>query len=120
MSSRREAGPSDRKGFRASRSGRHAKERQCRGGSPQLWFDTEAEEAADFYISVFENSRILNVTRYTEAGPGPPRTVVTVEFEPDGNRFVAVTGGPQFKFDEAVSSWSSARTRTRSTTFGRG
>jgi predicted 3-demethylubiquinone-9 3-methyltransferase (glyoxalase superfamily) len=70
---------------------------------PNLWFDTEAEEAADFYISVFKNSRILNVARYTDAGPRPAGTVMTVEFELDGNRFVGINGGPQFKFSEAVS-----------------
>jgi predicted 3-demethylubiquinone-9 3-methyltransferase (glyoxalase superfamily) len=70
---------------------------------PNLWFDTEAEEAADFYTSVFENSRIMNVTRYTEAAPRPAGTVMTVEFELDGQRFVGINGGPQFTFDEAVS-----------------
>jgi predicted 3-demethylubiquinone-9 3-methyltransferase (glyoxalase superfamily) len=84
--------------------------RRTRGGSvmqqkikPNLWFDTEAEEAAGFYTSVFENSRVVNVTRYTEAGPRPAGTVMTVEFELDGQRFVAINGGPQFTFDEAVS-----------------
>jgi predicted 3-demethylubiquinone-9 3-methyltransferase (glyoxalase superfamily) len=71
--------------------------------TPNLWFDTEAEEAADFYISVFPNSRVVHVARYTEAGPGEAGTVMTVEFELDGNRFVGINGGPQFKFDEAVS-----------------
>jgi predicted 3-demethylubiquinone-9 3-methyltransferase (glyoxalase superfamily) len=70
---------------------------------PNLWFDTESEEAAEFYVSVFPNSRIVNVTHYTEAGPRPAGTVMTVEFELDGQRFVAIDGGPQFKFDEAVS-----------------
>jgi predicted 3-demethylubiquinone-9 3-methyltransferase (glyoxalase superfamily) len=70
---------------------------------PNLWFDTEAEEAAEFYLSVFKNSRIVNVTHYTEAGPREPGTVMTVEFELDGQRFVGINGGPQFKFDEAVS-----------------
>ena len=70
---------------------------------PNLWFDTEAEEAAEFYISVFKNSRIVNVTRYTEAGPRPAGTVMTVEFELDGQRFVGINGGPEFTFDEAVS-----------------
>jgi predicted 3-demethylubiquinone-9 3-methyltransferase (glyoxalase superfamily) len=70
---------------------------------PNLWFDTEAEEAAAFYTSVFENSRILNVARYTEAGPRPAGTVMTVEFELDGQRFVAINGGTQFEFSEAVS-----------------
>ena len=71
--------------------------------TPNLWFDTEAEEAAAFYISVFENSRIVNVTLYTEAGPRPAGTVMTVEFELDGQRFVGINGGPEFTFDEAVS-----------------
>ena len=70
---------------------------------PNLWFDTQAEEAAAFYVSVFKNSRIVNVTRYTEAGPHPAGTVMTVEWELDGQRFVAINGGPQFTFDEAVS-----------------
>jgi predicted 3-demethylubiquinone-9 3-methyltransferase (glyoxalase superfamily) len=70
---------------------------------PNLWFDTEAEEAAGFYVSVFKNSRIVNVARYTEAGPRPAGTVMTVEFELDGQRFVGINGGPQFTFDEAVS-----------------
>jgi predicted 3-demethylubiquinone-9 3-methyltransferase (glyoxalase superfamily) len=70
---------------------------------PNLWFDTEAEEAADFYVSVFDNSRIVNVTHYTEAGPREAGTVMTVEFDLDGHRFVGINGGPQFKFDEAVS-----------------
>jgi predicted 3-demethylubiquinone-9 3-methyltransferase (glyoxalase superfamily) len=71
--------------------------------TPNLWFDTEAEEAAGFYTSVFESSRIVNVTRYPEGAPGPAGTVMTVEFELDGQRFVGINGGPQFKFDEAVS-----------------
>ena len=71
--------------------------------TPNLWFDTEAEEAAEFYISVFENSRIVNVSRYTEAGPRAAGTVMTVDFELDGQRFTGINGGPEFKFDEAVS-----------------
>ena len=70
---------------------------------PNLWFDTEAEQAAEFYASVFPNSRTLAVARYTEAGPGPAGSVMTVEFELDGQRFVGINGGPQFKFSEAVS-----------------
>jgi predicted 3-demethylubiquinone-9 3-methyltransferase (glyoxalase superfamily) len=70
---------------------------------PNLWFDTEAEEAADFYISVFKNSRIVNVAHYTEAGPREAGTVMIVEFELDGQRFVGINGSPEFKFDEAVS-----------------
>ena len=70
---------------------------------PNLWFDTQAEEAAEFYVSVFKNARIVNVTRYTEAGPRPAGTVMTVEWELDGQRFVGINGGPEFTFSEAVS-----------------
>ena len=70
---------------------------------PNLWFDGQAEEAASFYVSVFPNSRILGVAHYTEVGPGEPGTVMTVDFELNGNRFVGINGGPQFTFDEAVS-----------------
>jgi predicted 3-demethylubiquinone-9 3-methyltransferase (glyoxalase superfamily) len=71
--------------------------------TPNLWFDTEAEDAASFYTSVFKDSRIVNVTHYTDAGPRPAGMVMTVEFELDGQRFVGINGGPQFTFDEAVS-----------------
>ena len=71
--------------------------------TPNLWFDTEAEEAAAFYTSVFDNSRVVSVARYTEAGPRPAGTVMVVEFELDGQPFIAINGGPEFKFDEAVS-----------------
>ena len=70
---------------------------------PNLWFDTEAEEAANFYASVFDNSRIVNVTHYNEAGPREAGMVMTVEFELEGERFVGINGGDQFKFDEAIS-----------------
>lgn len=71
--------------------------------TPFLWFDTQAEEAAKFYVSVFPRSKILDVSRYLEAGPGPRGSVMTVEFELDGQRFIALNGGPEFKFTEAVS-----------------
>ena len=70
---------------------------------PNLWFDTEAEQAAKLYISLFPNSRIVNVAPYTEAGPREPGMVMTVEFELNGQRFVGINGGPDFTFDEAVS-----------------
>ena len=70
---------------------------------PNLWFDGNAEQAAEFYVSIFPNSRILKVTHYTDAGPGEPGTVVTVEWELDGQRFVGINGGPQFPFTAAVS-----------------
>jgi predicted 3-demethylubiquinone-9 3-methyltransferase (glyoxalase superfamily) len=71
--------------------------------TPNLWFDTEAVEAAEFYVGVFDNSRVVNVTHYTEAGPRETGMVMTVEFELDGQRFIGINGGPQFQFDEAVS-----------------
>ncbi len=71
--------------------------------SPFLWFDHQAEEAARFYVSVFPGSKIVKVTRYGEAGPGPKGSVMTVVFELDGQEFIALNGGPQFKFTEAIS-----------------
>jgi predicted 3-demethylubiquinone-9 3-methyltransferase (glyoxalase superfamily) len=71
--------------------------------TPNLWFDTQGHEAAEFYVSVFPNSKITGVTHYGEAGPGTPGTVLTVEFVLDGQAFIAINGGPQFTFDEAVS-----------------
>ena len=71
--------------------------------TPNLWFDTNGQEAAEFYVSVFPNSAITGMTHYGEAGPGPAGTVLTVEFELDGQPFIAINGGPLFTFDEAVS-----------------
>jgi predicted 3-demethylubiquinone-9 3-methyltransferase (glyoxalase superfamily) len=71
--------------------------------TPFLWFDGQAEEAAKFYVSILPNSRILNVARYAEGGPGQPGSVLTVEFELDGLKFVALNGGPEYKFTPAVS-----------------
>lgn len=71
--------------------------------TPFLWFDNEAEEAANFYASIFDNSRILEVSRYGEAGPGPAGTAMTVTFQLDGQEFTALNGGPVFKFTEAIS-----------------
>jgi predicted 3-demethylubiquinone-9 3-methyltransferase (glyoxalase superfamily) len=70
---------------------------------PNLWFDGQAEQAAEFYTSIFPSSRILGTTRYGEAGPGEPGTVMTVEWELDGQRFVGINGGPEFTFSPAVS-----------------
>ncbi len=70
---------------------------------PCLWFDTEGEEAAEFYTSVFPNSKILDVSRYGEAGPRPAGTVMTVNFELNGQEFLALNGGPDFTFSEAIS-----------------
>lgn len=71
--------------------------------TPNLWFDFQAEEAAGFYVSLFPNSRIRHIARYPEGAPGPAGEVMTVDFELDGQPFVAINGGPQFPFTEAVS-----------------
>ena len=72
--------------------------------SPFLWFDHQAEQAAEFYVSVFPNSRILEVARYGEAGPGPAGSVMIVRFELDGSEFLALNGGPDhYNFDESIS-----------------
>jgi predicted 3-demethylubiquinone-9 3-methyltransferase (glyoxalase superfamily) len=70
---------------------------------PFLWFDGQAEEAMNFYTSVFKNSKIGRVTRFGEAGPGPKGSVMTASFELQGQEFLALNGGPQFKFTEAIS-----------------
>ena len=79
--------------------------------SPFLWFDHQAEEAANFYTSIFEDSRVKIVTRYGEAGPGAKGSVMTVTFELAGQEFVALNGGPQFKFTEAISFFVNCETQ---------
>jgi predicted 3-demethylubiquinone-9 3-methyltransferase (glyoxalase superfamily) len=71
--------------------------------TPFLWFDDQAEEAVELYTSVFRNSRVGTVTRYGKAGPGPEGSVMTVSFELEGLQFTALNGGPEFKFNEAIS-----------------
>jgi predicted 3-demethylubiquinone-9 3-methyltransferase (glyoxalase superfamily) len=71
--------------------------------TPFLWFDNRAEEAVNFYTSIFKNSTVGKISRYGEAGPGPAGSVMTAEFELDGMKFLALNGGPHFKFTEAVS-----------------
>jgi predicted 3-demethylubiquinone-9 3-methyltransferase (glyoxalase superfamily) len=71
--------------------------------TPFLWFDGKAEEAMNFYVSVFKNSKVGGVTRYGDAGPGPKGSAMTVEFELEGQRFVGLNGGPQYKFTPAIS-----------------
>ena len=71
--------------------------------TPFLWFDDKAEEAMNFYVSVFKNSRVVSSTRYGEAGPGAAGTVMTASFVLDGQEFVALNGGPQFTFSPAIS-----------------
>ena len=70
---------------------------------PNLWFDGQAQDAAEFYCSVFPNSRVRTITRYPPGSPGEPGSVMTVSWEIDGQQFVGINGGPQFSFDEAVS-----------------
>ncbi len=72
-------------------------------GSPNLWLDTQPEAAAEFYCSIFPNSRIVSRPNYTDAGPRPAGMVMVVEYEPDGQGFVGINGGPEFTFSEAVS-----------------
>ena len=71
--------------------------------TPFLWFDNQAEEAAQFYTSIFKNSKILTVSRYGDAGPGPKGSVMVVSFQLEGQQFTALNGGPRFKFSEAFS-----------------
>jgi len=71
--------------------------------TPFLWFDHQAEEAATFYTSIFKNSKIETVTRYGDAGPGPKGSVMTIAFELDGQKFVALNGGPHYQFTPAIS-----------------
>ena len=71
--------------------------------SPFLWFDGNAEEAVNFYVSIFKDSKILNLSRYGEAGPGPKGTVMSATFQLHGQEFIALNGGPHFKFTPAIS-----------------
>jgi predicted 3-demethylubiquinone-9 3-methyltransferase (glyoxalase superfamily) len=79
--------------------------------TPCLWFDQDGEDAAEFYVSVFPNSRIVDIARYGEAGPRPAGTVMTVTFELDGQPFLALNGGPEFTFSEAISFQVSCETQ---------
>ena len=71
--------------------------------TPNLWFDSEAKDAAEFYVSIFPNSEITDVSTYGEAGPGPAGTVLSVSFSLDGQPYTGINGGPQFTFSEAIS-----------------
>ncbi len=79
--------------------------------TPFLWFDGEAEEAARFYTSIFENSKIQSITRYGDAGPGKKGTVMSAAFQIEGQNFIAINGGPQFRFSPAVSFLVSCETQ---------
>jgi predicted 3-demethylubiquinone-9 3-methyltransferase (glyoxalase superfamily) len=76
-----------------------------------LWFDNQAEEAANFYVSIFDDSRIVDVTRYGAAGPGPEGSAMVVTFQLEGQDFIALNGGPQFRFTEAISLYVSCETQ---------
>jgi predicted 3-demethylubiquinone-9 3-methyltransferase (glyoxalase superfamily) len=71
--------------------------------TPFLWFDGRAEEAAEFYVSIFRDAKVTALTRYGEAGPGPKGSVMTAVFEIEGQRFIALNGGPHFSFTPAIS-----------------
>jgi predicted 3-demethylubiquinone-9 3-methyltransferase (glyoxalase superfamily) len=71
--------------------------------TPFLWFDGQAEEAMNHYLSIFKSSKVLSVARYGDAGPGPKSSVMTCSFQLEGQDFLALNGGPQFKFNEAIS-----------------
>ncbi len=71
--------------------------------TPFLWFNGNAEEAANFYVSIFKDSSVLSITRYGESGPGPKGSVMTVSFKLDGQEFTALNGGPEFSFNPAIS-----------------
>jgi len=79
--------------------------------TPFLWFDNQAEEAMNFYVSLFKNSKVLSVSRYGEGGPGPQGTVMTGAFQLDGQEFMALNGGPYFKFTEAISLFVNCETQ---------
>jgi len=79
--------------------------------TPFLWFDGKAEEAANFYVSVFKNSKVVQLTRYGDAGPGPKGTVMSAIFQLEGQEFYALNGGPQFKFSPAISLFVNCETQ---------
>jgi predicted 3-demethylubiquinone-9 3-methyltransferase (glyoxalase superfamily) len=79
--------------------------------TPFLWFDGKAEEATNFYTSIFKNSKVLSVLRYGEAGPGPAGSVMSATFELEGQRFIALNGGPQFTFSPAISFFVNCETQ---------
>jgi predicted 3-demethylubiquinone-9 3-methyltransferase (glyoxalase superfamily) len=79
--------------------------------TPFLWFDSKAEEAMNFYVSVFKNSKVVGVSRYGDAGPGPKGSVMTATFELEGQRFIALNGGPTFSFTPAISLFVNCETQ---------
>jgi predicted 3-demethylubiquinone-9 3-methyltransferase (glyoxalase superfamily) len=87
--------------------------------SPFLWFDDQAEEAMNSYVSIFKNSKVGKVTRYGDAGPGPKGSVMTASFELEGQQFTALNGGPHFKFTEAVSFFVNCETQEEDRLWGK-
>ncbi len=79
--------------------------------TPFLWFDNKAEEAMNFYVSIFKNSKVVGVSRYGDAGPGPKGSVMTATFELEGQRFIALNGGPTFTFTPAISFFVNCETQ---------
>jgi predicted 3-demethylubiquinone-9 3-methyltransferase (glyoxalase superfamily) len=79
--------------------------------TPFLWFDDKAEEAMNFYVSIFKNSKIGRISRYGDAGPGPKGTVMSATFQLEGQEFFALNGGPQFKFTPAISFFVDCKTQ---------
>ena len=79
--------------------------------TPFLWFNDKAEEAMNFYVSIFKNSKVVSISRYGEAGPGPKGSVMTATFQLDGQEFTALNGGPQFTFTEAISFYVDCKTQ---------
>ena len=85
--------------------------------TPFLWFDNQAEEAMNFYVSIFKNSKPERISRYGDAGPGPKGTVMVASFQLEGQKFIALNGGPHFKFTEAVSLLVNCETQNEVDTF---
>jgi len=79
--------------------------------TPFLWFDDQAEEAMNFYVSIFKNSKVISTTRYGDEGPRPKGAVMTATFQLDGQEFIALNGGPEFKFTEAISFFVNCETQ---------
>ena len=79
--------------------------------TPFLWFDNQAEDAMNFYVSIFKNSKVGTISRYGDAGPGPKGSVMVASFELDGMQFTALNGGPHFKFTEAISLYVNCETQ---------
>lgn len=79
--------------------------------TPFLWFDSKAEEAMNFYVSIFKNSKVVGISRYGDAGPGPKGSVMTATFELEGQRFIALNGGPTFSFTPAISLFVNCETQ---------